>query len=226
MIEAHEHLNPGQQPRTRRQAPANTIENTFNRKVMVLSEPGHGSPRQAAAVLDELDRLRRATRRSARAPWYPLVYFGLVTTISAPVVAVAGVSSLAPLWVVAGVAGLLLMRRYQERRSRARGLTGRRLGAWAIGLTMFVGAVAAGVAVGRTTGPDGGVLAPIVVVVVGYLALGCLRRDPLPSLALAPGAGLAAAFALAGLDPWLVELTFGVGMTAAGLGLRRAVVSS
>jgi hypothetical protein len=199
---------------------------TFERKAALLSEPGSASPRQAAAVLDELDRLRRTTRRSAGAPWYPLVYFGLVTTISAPVVALAGAASLAPLWVVGGVLGLLLMRRHQERRSRSRGVTGRRFGGWAIGLTMFVGCVAAGVVVGTTAGPDGGVLAPIVVVAVGYLALGWLRRDPLPSLALAPGAGLAAAFALTGLAPWLVELTFGVGMTAAGLGLRRAAASS
>jgi hypothetical protein len=191
-----------------------------------LTDSLEASPREAAVALDEIDRLRRRTRRSLGPPWFPLVYFGLVTILSAPLVAAAGAPVLAPVWIIGGGVGLLVMNRLQARQARERGLTGRRLGPWTIGVAMLLGCIAAGVAVGRAAGADGGVLAPIVVVVTGYLALGWLRRDPQPSLALAPGAALAAVFALSGFAPWLVELTFGLAMAAAGLRLRVVAVAS
>jgi hypothetical protein len=183
-------------------------------------DPRAASPREAAGALEEIDRLRRRTRESLGPPWLPLAYFGAVTMLSAPLVAVAGVAVLAPLWVLAGALGLIVMGRAQAHRSRARGLTGRSLGAWSIGVAMLVGCIAAGVAVGRAAGQDGGVLAPIVVVLAGYTGLGWLRRDARPVAVLAPGAALAAGLALDGAAPWLVELTFGAALSAAGLVLR------
>lgn len=180
----------------------------------MLTDPLEASPRQAAEALGDVARLRRRTRRALGAPWFPLLCFGMLSMLSAPLVAATGTVVLAPLWVVGGGAGMLLTRRHYRRRARQRGVIGRGRRAWAIALAMFVGCLVAGAVAG--------LLAPIVVVVAGYVALGWQQRDFVPSLAIAPGAALAAAFALAGLAPWLVELTFGAALVAAGAGLRAA----
>lgn len=86
---------------------------------------------------------------------------------------------------------------------------------------MFAGCLITGVISGMTiSGEAVGLGAPIVLVFAGYLALGWLARDPVPSLAIAPGTALAAAFAVAGWAPWIVELTFGGALVLVGAGLR------
>lgn len=186
----------------------------------MLTDPFETSPRQAAEALDDLARLRRRTRRSLGAPWFPLVCFGALTVVSAPLDAVAGTAALLPLWLMAGVAGMLLTRRHYRDRARQRGVTGRGRHVWAVAVGMLLGCMTAGVAAGMISGAPGGVLAPILVVLAGYLVLGWMQRDPVASLALAPGAALAAAFALAGLAPWIVELTFGAALIGAGVSLH------
>jgi len=185
----------------------------------VLADPLDASPRQAAEALDDLARLRQRTRRSLGAPWFPLVCFGALTMFSAPLVAVAGTAALLPLWLAAGGVGMLLTRRHYRRRASERGVMARGRRVWAVAVAMFVGCMTAGVAAGMISGEAAGVLAPIVVVLAGYLVLGWMQRDPAASLALAPGAALAAAFALAGLAPWIVELTFGAALIGAGVSL-------
>lgn len=185
----------------------------------MLADPLDASPRQAAEALDDLARLRQRTRRSLGAPWFPLVCFGALTMFSAPLVAVAGTAALLPLWLAAGGVGMLLTRRHYRRRASERGVMARGRRVWAVAVAMFVGCMTAGVAAGMISGEAAGVLAPIVVVLAGYLVLGWMQRDPAASLALAPGAALAAAFALAGLAPWIVELTFGAALIGAGVSL-------
>lgn len=185
----------------------------------MLADPLDASPRQAAEALDDLARLRQRTRRSLGAPWFPLVCFGALTMFSAPLVAVAGTAALLPLWLAAGGVGMLLTRRHYRRRARERGVMARGRRVWAVAVAMFVGCMTAGVAAGMISGQAAGVLAPIVVVLAGYLVLGWMQRDPAASLALAPGAALAAAFGLAGLAPWIVELTFGAALIGAGVSL-------
>ena len=185
----------------------------------MLADPLDASPRQAAEALDDLARLRQRTRRSLGRPWFPLVCFGALTMFSAPLVAVAGTAALLPLWLAAGGVGMLLTRRHYRRRARERGVMARGRRVWAVAVAMFVGCMTAGVAAGMISGQAAGVLAPIVVVLAGYLVLGWMQRDPAASLALAPGAALAAAFALAGLAPWIVELTFGAALIGAGVSL-------
>lgn len=70
----------------------------------------------------------------------------------------------------------------------------------------------------------GGVAA--VVVVAGYLALGWSRRSFAPALAVAPGAALAGALVLAGVAPWIIELTFGGALVLAGVAIRAAETHS
>ncbi len=189
----------------------------------VLSDPPNASPRQAAETLEDLARLRRRTRRSFGRPWFPMVCFGALTLLSAPLVAATSPSALLPLWVLAGSAGMLLTRRHYRRGIRHRGVTGRGRRAWAVAVTLFVACLAAEVVLGLMNGGLAALLTtPIVMVLAGYLALGWLARDLVPSLAITPGAALAAAFALADLAPWIVELTFGATLVVAGAALRAA----
>lgn len=181
------------------------------------------SPRQATEVLDDLDRLRRHTRLVG-APWFPLLYFGALTMLSAPLVGAGG--SILALWVVGGAAGMLLTRRHYRRRARHRGATARGRSARTIGVIMFVVCLLAALAAGMIGGAPAALTTVIVVVLASYLALGWLARDPVPSLAIAPGAAIAAAFAVAGLAPWIVELTFGASLVLAGVGLRAAQARS
>ncbi len=185
----------------------------------MLAEPPERSPRQAAETLSEIARLRRRTRRSLGTPWFPLVCFGALTMLSAPLIAMAGEAALAPFWAVAGGGGMLLTRRHYQRRSRQRGAASRRR-VWTVAAAMFVGGFAAGIVGGVTGGESAGVLAPVVVVLTGYAVLGWLQRSLALSLAVAPGAALAVALVLAEARPWAVELTFGAALVAAGVCLR------
>jgi hypothetical protein len=182
--------------------------------------PAGPSRRQAAEALGEIARLRRRTRRSLGMPWFPLTYFGAVTILSAPLVAAAGTIALIPVWLAGGMAGMLLTRRYYRRRGQRLGVTGR---GWRLGVAaaaMIVLALLAGVAGGMAGGQAAGLLAPVVTVVAGYLALGWLQHNLVPSLAIAPAAALAAVLIFCDLAPWVVELAFGAAMATAGVGLR------
>ena len=188
----------------------------------MLGNPMDASARQAAEALDDIARLRGRTRRSLGAAWFPLVCFGVLTMLSAPLIAGAGTAALVPLWLVAGAAGMLLIRHYYRRRARRHGVTGRGRRAWTVAAVMFPACLVAGVTGGMAGGAAGGVLASIAVVVAGYFVMGLLQHDSAAALAVTPGAFLAVAFILAGLAPWIAELTFGAAMVAAGAGLRAA----
>jgi hypothetical protein len=139
--------------------------------------------------------------------------------LSAPLVAVTGTVALAPFWALAGAGGMLLTRRHYKRRSRQRGVASRRR-AWAIAAMMFTGAFAAGVIAGFAAGEAAGVLAPVVVVLAGYVVFGCLQRSIALPLAVAPGAAVAGALVVAHASTWVVELAFGAALVAAGVALR------
>jgi hypothetical protein len=183
-------------------------------------DPAGLSRRQAAEALGEIERLRRRTRRSLGMPWFPLTCFGAVTILSAPLVAAAGTITLIPLWLAGGAAGMMLTRRYYRRRGQRLGVTGRgwRLGA-AAGAMIVLGLLA-GVAGGVAGGQSAGLLAPVVTVVAGYLALGWLQHNLMPSFAIAPAAALAVVLIVYHQAPWIVELAFGAAMATAGVGLR------
>jgi hypothetical protein len=182
----------------------------------MLDDPTDASPRQAAEALGEIARLRGRTRRSLGMPWFPLVCFGALTMLSAPLVAAAGTIVLVPLWLVAGTAGMLLTRRYYRRRGERLGVTGRGRRVWAVAVAMGIVCVAGGVVGGTMSGPAAGLLTPVVVVAAGYLAMGWLQHNLPASLAVVPGAVLAAVLIVHGAGPWAVELAFGAAMVAAG----------
>ena len=192
----------------------------------MLGNPMNASPRQAAEALGEISRLRGRTRRSLGMPWFPMVCFGALTMLSAPLIAAAGTLALIPLWLVAGTAGMLLTRRYYRRRIRRLGVAGHGRRTWTIAAAMCVLCLAGGVAAGMAAGPAAGLLAPVVMVAAGYLALGWLQHNPVSSFAVVPGAAVAVGLILGGAAPWAVELAFGAAMVAAGAVLRAVEVRS
>jgi len=177
-------------------------------------------PLRAAETLEELAELRRRSRRSLGQPWFPMVCFGIVTIFSAPLVAVAGTVVLLPLWIAAGVGGMVLTSRYYHRRGRFTGITARSGPVWAVAIGMFVVCLLAGIVGGNVWGAAGGSVAPIVIVILGYTAMGWLQRNALPPAMTAAGGTIAALLALSGQRPWLVESAFGVTLVGAGAILR------
>lgn len=181
------------------------------------------SPREAAELLGDLGDLRRSTRRSLGAPWYPLLIFGGLTVLSAALVAQVGIGALGAFWLLAGPCGLLAIRRHYRTRERRRGVTGDRR-SWAVGIVLCCACGAAGVAGGQLGGATSGLLAPVWVAVAGYLAFGVLQRRVAPSVGVAAAATAGTATGLGGGAPWLVELVFGAGLMLTGvlLGLAGA----
>lgn len=63
------------------------------------------SPREAAAALHHVDDLQHQTRDTLRSFWFPLVVFGSLTLVSAPVALASGGVAVAVFWAVAGPGG-------------------------------------------------------------------------------------------------------------------------
>lgn len=174
----------------------------------------------AAETLAALASIRRESRRSLGEPWFPAVCFGIITLLSAPLVAAGGVIALVPLWSIVGSAGMALTQRHYRQANRSQGITPRRsLRSISFGLFAFC-FVAAGVG-GLLGGRTAGLAIPIVVVTLGYGLIGMLRHDPLPPLFIAPGALLAVVIAVRGSEPWVVAVVFGTTLVLAGALLRR-----
>jgi len=197
----------------------------LQRKVKATIPEPRVRPVEAAELLLHVEGLRREARASLGTPWFPLVVFGGIVALSAPVVALLGTNALLPLWLVAAVAGLAVVRRHYRARGRLRGATGRGR-VWTIGVGMSVGCFCAALAAARLGGEDGALAAPIAVTVVGYVALGVLQRTWRPAAWVAVAAAAALLLLAAGSPPWGVELAFGGGMVAVGLVLRHGQVRS
>ncbi len=196
-------------------------ESTLRGKVpSVLADPFQPSARDAALTLEEIAHLQRRTRTSLGTPWFPLVCFGAVNLLSAAVIAADGTGALAPLWIVAGGAAMLVTRRHYRRRAERRGVTGRGRRIWLISAAMFTGCLGAGVVAGMLGGEVTGLLAPITLVLAGYVVLGWLQRSALAPLAVLPGVAVAIVLATRGQPPWLIELAFGAALTVAGVVVR------
>lgn len=187
-----------------------------------MIDPVETSPAQAADVMARLDRAQQATRRRMGVPWFPLVCFGVLYVVSAPLVAAAGTGTLAPYWLTAGSLGMLAVRRHYQGRAARGGVTGRvrPISALTIGGSALTFAV--GLAGGILVGASAGLVGPILAVFTAYVALGYLLHDSRPVLAVAPATGVGLALAAGDQQAWLVELTFGVGMLLGGVALRWA----
>lgn len=173
---------------------------------------------EAAAQLAEVERLRRRTRASLGQPWFPMVVFGGVAVASAPVLAVASMFVLVPLWIVAGTAGMVAIQRFYRRRANARGAVTRSRRSWFVGVAIAVLALVAGYVGGAAAGISIGLSLPAVVVLGGYAALAWLQHDVIPLVCATPATVFAVLLVAGSAAPWLIELAYG-GAMLAGAGL-------
>ena len=177
-------------------------------------------------MLGEITRLRVSTRRTWASPWFALICFGVVTTIAAGALQAGGPTAMFVTWGVLGGGALMLTGRFYRRAGRRDGITGR--GRWAMcwSISASLMCFLAAAAVGRVSGREGAVLTSILVVFACYLALGAWQRRADASIAVAAAATPAVLLAALSAAPWLVELTFGGGLVAAGVLLRIRTVSA
>jgi hypothetical protein len=133
--------------------------------------------REAKDIVEEVGRLRSATRSELSALWWPLFVFGILSLLSAVVIAGPGGDALGLYWTVAGPLGGIAVGLYYRHRERIIGVESPSLPYILTGLGIFVGALAAGVA-GEAIGSDLAAAAgPSLVVAVGYLVFALLDRS-------------------------------------------------
>lgn len=177
-------------------------------------------------MLGEIVRLRAHTRRAWASPWFALLCFGSVTLVAAGALATLGPTGMAAVWGLAGGGALLLTHRFYRRAGRRAGVTGhgRLAMRWSVGA--FVVCFLAAAIAGHASGRENAVVVSIVVVLAAYLAFGSWqRRADAPitvTIVALPALGLCAL----SCAPWIVELTFGAGLIAAGALLRIKPVRS
>ncbi len=78
-----------------------------------MEPSGHA---EAATTLREVDALQRRTGSVARSFWFPMVLFGRLSLLSAPLCAVGSDVHNGVLWTIAGPAGGVLTARYYRTR--------------------------------------------------------------------------------------------------------------
>jgi hypothetical protein len=149
---------------------------------------------EAERTLQEVARVRRATRRDLHPLWYANLVVGLFF-LGATLVAAVATGPALPIayWAVAAPAGLALIVRDEVRRERALGAESR----WTDPAMGILAAIAAGIfALNQLTSGSFGDVAWIYAVAAGWAAMAALYRDALmgaAAVALAViGTGVAA----------------------------------
>lgn len=147
------------------------------------------SPAQAGALLDEVARVRHATRTTLSGLWFPLVLFGGLSCVSAAVSWRFGGASLGVYWAVAAPLGAALTGLFYHRQERRVGLE-MPPGGWIAGVVVIlVGAFATGALGGALGAEVVSAAGPPLFVSLGYLIFARISRSaPLAIIA----AGLAA----------------------------------
>jgi hypothetical protein len=135
--------------------------------------------RQAQEIVEEVDRLRSATRSQLSAMWWPLLVFGLLTLASAALIAGFGADALGVYWAVAGPLGGITVGAFYRNRERAIGVESPSLPYVLTALAVLIGAMAAGVIGDAAGSPLGAAAAPSLVVSAGFLVFAALERSAL-----------------------------------------------
>jgi hypothetical protein len=172
---------------------------------------------QARELLTEAAGLRRVGRRSA-ALWLPLVAFGLIAIVDAPLSALGSLAA-ALWWFVAGPAAFVAVARCGAWQAHRRGLEGRaRWRLTALSAASFVAVWLLCFYMAAEHLPVG--LGWAIAVGTGYLAWSWYARS-LPGAAVAVAlAAVGAALALSPAPGWAVQVGVGSVMITGGLVLR------
>lgn len=169
-----------------------------------------------AATLREIDEVRKRTRAAVHPAWFPLLLFGLLGLAAVPFGFIGDGAGIGLFWFAAGPSGGYATSRYYRNRARSVGVGVRGRAYTALGVALFVAAWVSGAVTGRAA-------APMLAISIAYLGFARLERSwPVAAIAAALGV---AAVVVAVVDPergdLILNLTFGLSFTAAGLLLRR-----
>ena len=180
-------------------------------------------------TLEEIEGLRRNTRRELQSFWFPMVLFGALTLVAGPLCLIGDGDALGLYWALAGPTGGVAIGVYYVRREAALGL-GRAAAPYII--------VAGGLMAGAFLLPafTSGDLQEVVsyfAVAAGYLGFAWIEREariagiaaviaavPLVMLAIAPGAACVVTAAVTGSIVLASGLAFRRTQTATGRQLR------
>ena len=174
---------------------------------------------QRAQTLAELAHLRSRTRGTLRSFWFPLVLFGGITLVSAPLYAIGG-ATVGIFWLVAAPAGIITTSFYYHRRELRLGLEGPAAPYVVTSIAMALAAWLTGALGGeevRTYGPS-------LAIAAGTLVFAALDRSAALAGIAAGILAAAAAVALAGVGTAaapVLAAVLGTGYLIAGLIFRR-----
>lgn len=180
---------------------------------------------QASEALHLVDQLQRRTWATLHVVWFPLVMFGALFLLSAPVLWLAHGPAVGMYWALAGVAGGATVGRYYQRRERALGVEGPWVPYAVSGVGIMVGCFAA-VAVGKALDSELIVtIGPCIVVSAGYVVFALLDRSPVLGGVAVILAAASLGLGATGWEPRSVgaslAVLYGVTFLATGLAFRR-----
>lgn len=139
-------------------------------------------PNTAQDLLSNVESTQASVQRQVGNMFVPLILFGAVTLLSAPVVWVAGAESLFWFWLIAAPAAGLLNGAIERRRESHAGFRTNPLPSIAIAVLLVISCFAAA-AWGVASGHDVVVAAgPALAIALGYLAFALLYRSRLLAL--------------------------------------------
>ncbi len=176
-------------------------------------------PSEVQATLSHLDDVARRTQSLLRSFWFPLVVFGTLTLLSAPVAALGGGTVIAFYWAVAGTTGGALVGWYYHAREERLGVSRSGLPFIVTGSLLFV---AAFVLPATTSGRLQEVISAFAVG-GAYLIFAWLDRSVVlaalgMAVAVVPAVALASSLEHPGP---VVAATTGLAILVTGLAVRR-----
>lgn len=154
-------------------------------------------PRRALELLDQVGQLQHRVQTTLRSFWFPMVVFGALALISAPITFLAG-EAVGIFWALAGPGGGGLIARHYHLRERALGIESSALPYVSTSLGIMVGCFAAGFGGDMLDSEVISFVGPYVVVSLGFIVFARLDRAPavavvaagLGALAIGLGAAL------------------------------------
>jgi hypothetical protein len=186
-------------------------------KVQVFCRSIEPTPRQANELLADIAAARNGTRRAQGRPWPAPMVFGVVALVVAALAPVVdGTPWLVVAWTLGTSLALVFTSWLWARRGEVSGVIARRR-VWATATATCIACLVGAIAVGAFASAPLAYSTPMVLVVLGYAALGVLQRDPWTTLTVLPGVVAGITLAAAHQPGWVVDLAFGVGLLGAGV---------
>lgn len=185
-------------------------------------------PDEAQETLRTVQETRRQTRKVLSESWFPLILFGLLSLVSAPLIAVFGGEVLGIYWPICGVLGGVATALHYRNRQSVIGLEDNAVGYVLTAAGIIIGAFVVGWVAGTNGNEMLAAVGPMVVVAIGYGIFAWLDRSI--SLGLAAASLLIVAATVAALDlapdtvAVVLAITFGlvtVGVGSVQLRARR-----